>query len=102
MQWFWNQYVTPQDLQNRYAVPMRAENFSNVAPAIIALAEHDVLRDDGLRYAEKLLENGVAVAMKEWPGMIHGFFNHGKYVDDAYALRRWLSDQMLNLWQLNK
>jgi acetyl esterase len=95
MQWCWNQYVPESELGNKYAVPARATTFNNLAPAIIALAEHDVLRDDGANYAAALEEAGISVTLKEYPGMIHGFFGHGFMVDDAYELRKWLSAQIV-------
>jgi hypothetical protein len=42
---------------------------------------------------------GVPVTMKEYPGTIHGFFGHGFMVDDAYELRRWLSEQIVKAVQ---
>jgi acetyl esterase len=95
MQWCWGQYVPEAHLSNKYAVPARATAFKNVAPAIIALAEHDVLRDDGANYAVALEKAGIPVTLKEYPGMIHGFFGHGFMVEDAYNLRRWLSEQIV-------
>ncbi|CAB4331469.1 MAG: alpha/beta hydrolase fold domain-containing protein [Actinobacteria bacterium] len=94
MQWCWGQYVPDAHLSNKYAVPARATAFNNVAPAIIALAEHDVLRDDGANYAVALEKAGIPVIMKEYPGMIHGFFGHGFMVEDAYNLRKWLGQQI--------
>jgi acetyl esterase len=97
MQWAWETYIPEAERGNQYAVPMKAEQVSGVAPAIIALAEHDVLRDEGVAYGEKLASAGVSVTLKEWPGMIHGFFGHGMYVDAAYELRKWLSAQIVEL-----
>ena len=97
MQWAWEVYIPEAERQNQYAVPMKADRFSGVAPAIIALAEHDVLRDEGVAYGEKLANAGVSVTLKEWPGMIHGFFGHGMYVDAAYELRKWLSGQIVRI-----
>ena len=86
-------------MNNKYAIPARATSFKNVAPAIIGLAEHDVLRDDGANYAAALEKAGVPVTMKEYPVMIHGFFGHGFMVDDAYSLRTWLSEQIVKAVQ---
>jgi acetyl esterase len=86
-------------MNNKYAIPARATTFKNVAPAIIGLAEHDVLRDDGANYAAALENAGVSVVLKEYPGMIHGFFGHGFMVEEAYNLRRWLSEQMVKAVQ---
>jgi len=57
-------------------------------------AEYDVLRDDGRIYAQKLLENKVSVIHKDFPGMIHGFFNYGTQIDEGYKLRDWISDSI--------
>jgi acetyl esterase len=57
------------------------------------------LRDDGANYAAALEKAGVPVTMKEYPGMIHGFFGHGFMVDDAYNLRTWLSEQIVKAVQ---
>jgi len=97
MQWAWEAYIPEAERQNQYAVPMKADGFNRVAPAIIALAEHDVLRDEGVAYGEKLATGGVSVTLKEWPGMIHGFFGYGMYVDAAYELRKWLSAQIVRI-----
>ena len=95
MQWCWSAYVPKEYFNNKYAIPARATSFKDVAPAIIALAEHDVLRDDGANYAIALEKAGVPVTLNEYPGMIHGFFGHGFMVDDAYKLRTWLSEQII-------
>ena len=99
MQWCWGLYVPEAHMNNKYAIPARAATFKNVAPAIIGLAEHDVLRDDGANYAVALEQAGVRVTLKEYPGTIHGFFGHGFMVDDAYKLRRWLSEQIVKAVQ---
>ena len=39
------------------------------------MAEHDPLRDDGVRYAEALRAAGVPVRFTEYVGMPHGFVN---------------------------
>ncbi|WP_372434598.1 alpha/beta hydrolase fold domain-containing protein [Arthrobacter cavernae] len=36
--------------------------------------EHDVLRDEGEAYAERMREEGVAIEHRRWPGQMHGFF----------------------------
>ncbi len=95
----WKLYVPEQHWENKYAVPARAESFNGVPPAIIALAEHDVLRDDGANYAKRLEAAGVETILKEYPGVIHGFFGHGFMVDDAYSLRSWLSQEIVKAIQ---
>lgn len=91
MMWFWNQYLNPEDHENPYAVPARAKDFSKLPPAIIIIAEYDVLRDDGLMYVKKLSEAGNVVISKNFESEIHGFFSHGKYVKSAFGLREFIA-----------
>jgi len=78
MQWFWGKYLSQQiDRSNPYAVPMLAKDFSGLPPAIVITAGFDPLKDDGIRY-ESLLKNArVQTIYKDYPTMIHGFFNLG-------------------------
>ncbi|MCW2856688.1 MAG: alpha/beta hydrolase [Marmoricola sp.] len=46
-----------------------------LAPAFIATAGFDPLRDEGEAYGRLLAANGVQVEAKRYPAMIHGFFN---------------------------
>jgi len=77
MKWFWDQYLQGDAHDsNPYAIPMRANSFSNLAPAIIITAQYDPLVSDGEKYADLLKRDGVSVVYKEYPGMIHGFFTN--------------------------
>ena len=77
MQWFWNQYLQSEDHHNNpYAVPVHAQTFSALAPAIIITAQYDPVLSDGEQYAELLQRDGVSVFYKEFAGMIHGFFTN--------------------------
>jgi acetyl esterase len=89
MAWFRSHYLrSPADAEDWRASPIRAANFSGVAPAIIIAAECDVLHDDGASYAEALRRAGVAVEYREYPGMIHGFYGMEPIVDDALNAQR--------------
>jgi acetyl esterase len=75
MKWFWNRYlVSPDDGKDPYASPLYASDLSRLPPAMVVTAEFDPLRDEGLAYARRLQEAGVAVRSLHYEGLIHGFF----------------------------
>lgn len=75
MAWFWDHYLaTPEDGQNPYASPLLAANLGNLPPAMVVTAEFDPLRDEGMAYAKRLQDAGVAVRSLHYEGLIHGFF----------------------------
>lgn len=84
MQWFWEQYLqgSVHD-SDPYACPIRAKDFSNLAPAIIVTAEYDPLKDDGIKYERLLKASGVPTSYCEYKGMIHGFVNLGAVTSTA-------------------
>jgi acetyl esterase len=52
-------------------------------PALVITAEHDVLRSDGLRYAEALREAGVPVTTRDYEGLPHGFVTMPRLTRDS-------------------
>ena len=96
IKWAWKQYLSSDsDLVNPYAVPHSAKDLSKLPITILITAEFDVLREDGKEYARKLESAGNSVIYKDFPGMIHGFFNYLKYIDDAITLRKYISENIL-------
>ncbi|MFD7256786.1 alpha/beta hydrolase [Streptomyces sp. NPDC059874] len=57
------------------ASPLRAASHEGLAPAVIATAAHDPLRDEGLAYARVLKDAGVDVFVRNYDGLVHGFLN---------------------------
>ncbi len=75
MEWFWDHYLAaPEDGENPYASPLLAEDHSGLPPAFVLTAEFDPLRDEGIAYAQQLIEAGVPVRTITYDGAIHGFF----------------------------
>ena len=83
IQWFFGNYLREEAdrLDWRFA-PLLA-TLEGVAPAWIAVAQYDPLRDEGVEFARRLEAAGVDVELVEYPGMIHAFFQHGGYVATA-------------------
>ena len=77
----------PALARNPLASPLFADDLRGLPPAHVMTAEYDVLRTEGSRYAERLLEAGVAATHRRYPGALHG---------TAMLTRTW--DQA-RLWQ---
>jgi acetyl esterase len=63
------------DLRDPRHAPAYAEVPAGVAPAYVATAGFDPLRDEGEAYARKLAEAGVPVELRRFDDQIHGFLN---------------------------
>ena len=83
--WFRERYLDePDDVSDWRVSPLRAARHDGLPPALIQLAELDVLHDEGVLYAERLKESGVDVDLIRYPGQIHAFFTFTHMVDDAH------------------
>jgi acetyl esterase len=68
-------YLGDTDPRDSRVSPLLAEDHRGLPPALIQVAEHDPLRDDGIRYAAALRRAGVPVRLTEYIGMPHGYLN---------------------------
>ncbi|MCU9950966.1 alpha/beta hydrolase [Pseudomonas sp. PDM13] len=89
LEWFYRHYAreAADRLDWRFS-PLLATDHAGVAPAVIALAGFDPLLDEGRAYARRLQEQGVAVQVLEFAGLIHDFLRLRSVVpdiDDVYA-----------------
>jgi len=64
-----------------------APDLSGLPPTLIQIAEHDPIRDDGLRYAKALRAAGVPIRATNYVGMPHGFLAFPKFA--AVRHKQW-------------
>jgi acetyl esterase len=83
MAWFFDAYGGDPDDPD--VSPLRATDLAGLPPAHILLASHDVLRDEGEAYAERLREAGVEASVTVYDGTVHGFIRWTAKVDAAHA-----------------
>jgi acetyl esterase len=74
MRRFWDLYLDGADGEDPDASPLRAGDLRHLAPAFVATAEADVLRDEGEAYGAALRAAGVRAAIRRYPGTTHGFW----------------------------
>ena len=84
MDWFWSHYrgAGASD-RHPLACPLRAASLRGLPPALVFTAEFDPLRDEGEAYGARLREEGVAVRVERYDGMIHGFFGMTALLEQA-------------------
>lgn len=87
MRWYWSAYRSTAPVGDPALSPLAAPTVAGLAPAVIAVAEADVLRDDGLAYARKLADAGIATRVVHCQGMIHGFL---RWTGVVPAARDWI------------
>ncbi len=80
---YWDAYMRDEvDRLNPIASPLRGD-LRGLPPALVQLAELDVLRDEGVALAEKAIHAGVDVTLEQFPGVLHGFMRLSNDVDEA-------------------
>ena len=74
--WYTKHYTPAEsDRTDPRASPILAEDLSGLPPAYVALAGFDVLRDEGIEYAERLRAAGVPTTLRVHRGLVHSFVN---------------------------
>jgi acetyl esterase/lipase len=75
MKWMFDLYANDAQRNEIYVSPLKAtlEQLEGLPPALIQVAESDILRDEGEAYGRKLDEAGVKATTVRYDGMIHDF-----------------------------
>jgi len=84
IRWFQSQYLNHEGEREdwRFA-PLGAPDHAGVAPALVIVAGHDPLRDEGIAYAQRLCAAGSRAALINHEGMIHAFWSLGGALREA-------------------
>ena len=91
---FRDHYLGGQDPRQPYASPLHAADLSGLPPALVQVAEHDPIRDDGLRYAAALQAAGVPVRTTTYVGMPHGYLTFPRLCRSAPQALAELCDEL--------
>jgi acetyl esterase len=77
MDWFRANYLSGSSVTwaDPSVSPLRADDLSGLAPALVVTGGFDPLRDEGNQYAEALAAAGVSVDHRQYGSMVHGFAN---------------------------
>ncbi len=73
MRWFWDLYAPGGNPDDPSLSPLRIPVLPALPPTLIATAEYDVLRDEGIAYAKRLAAAGVPATHMHAPDMPHNF-----------------------------
>jgi len=74
-----------------YAAPARATDLSNLPPTLIQVGELDVLRDESIDYAARLLQAGVSTELHVYPGAYHAW---AVFAPKAAVSQRMVAERM--------
>lgn len=68
----WKYYLAGQEL-TPFASPATASSLAGLPRTYLTVNQCDPLRDEGLEYAWRLMEDDVTTELHMWPGTYHGF-----------------------------
>ncbi|MEJ2869721.1 alpha/beta hydrolase [Actinomycetospora sp. OC33-EN08] len=105
MRWFYARYlpdpVAHADPSVNLGEAARLGELADLAPAVVAVAEFDPLRDEGLAHAAAMAAAGVDVRLLRGEGLVHGYFGLGAVSRAARAEGDRALDALAGLLGLN-
>jgi acetyl esterase/lipase len=79
----WEVYLgttsTSKDDVLPYAAPSRASHLAGLPPTYMMIGTIDLLRDENIDYANRLMQAGVPTELHIYPGAFHGFETAAPY-----------------------
>jgi acetyl esterase len=99
MRFFWRQFLGSAGGDEGAAArraplvsPLHAANLGGLPPALVLLADADVLHDEGAAYHAALRRAGGVAELREYPRTLHGFFepDNAACADAVADIAAWL------------
>ncbi|MFM7332691.1 MAG: alpha/beta hydrolase [Brachymonas sp.] len=98
---YFNDSTLPREYASDWRFsPLNAEDFSDLAPVLFALAECDPLHDECLQYADALRVAGVTVNLEIYRGVTHEFIKMGRILPEARQFHQDAALALRNAFQL--
>ncbi|MDD0977469.1 alpha/beta hydrolase [Pseudomonas fontis] len=93
LEWFYTHYArTTEDRLDWRFSPLLADEVKGAAPAVVVVAGFDPLLDEGLAYARKLREEGVAVELIEYADLTHDLLRLRTVVPEIEQVHQALAE----------
>lgn len=96
MEWFFAHYVGSADLAHPEISPLRVSDLGGLPAATVVIAEHDPLRDEGERFAARLVEAGSPTETTLFTGQLHGFFSMVNILPASADALSYLAERVRN------
>lgn len=93
---FRDHYLGKADPRNPLASPVFGD-YRGIPPLLIQVGEHEMLRDDSIRAAEKARADGIPVKLEVWKGMFHVFQSHEPLLPEARESIEHMAEFMRSL-----
>jgi acetyl esterase/lipase len=86
MQVYWDAYrVEGLEAFSQAVAPLAYTDFAGLPPACVHVADGDPLHDEGVAYADALIEAGTPCKLTRHQGLIHHFYSLGAVAPRARA-----------------
>lgn len=95
--WAWTAYLGREPQESgapEYAAPARRTDLSGLPPAWLGVGELDILYDEGVAYAQRLMAHGVPCELVAVPGMYHGADGIKPKVPAMRAFRQGMAEHL--------
>jgi acetyl esterase len=101
MNWFMANYLpNDADPESLLISPAKATSLTGLAPALVVMAGHDPLYDQGQLYAKRLASDGVSTKVRTYDSLAHGFTAYTGVVPAADKACREIAGDVLAIYRV--